>query len=245
MVYGWPISWFGIDMLELGSQLKVLSSAFFIEKALDLLFPKFCASCGKEGTYLCEKCLSVVIADAAPAQKRITASDYLDGLTILFDYGENTVSKLIRLFKYNYIMEMADIFKKIIDKMEPSFFKVAAAGGQDFVIIAVPLHPRRERERGFNQSEIIAKLFADKLGLEIRFNLRRVVYTAQQARLSSEQRRVNLTNAFIFNENQKTTPKKVLLVDDVFTTGATMRECAKVLKNSGVKIVCGLALASG
>ncbi len=203
-----------------------------ISKVKDLLFPKFCAGCEKEGDWLCENCLP-----AANLLQENKAVDHLDGITALFDYGENTPSKLIKMFKYNYLTEIGDIFKKIID--ETKFNLV----WPDFTIVPVPLHARRERERGFNQSNIIANLFAEKLWLPINKNLHRVVYTVQQAKLSGEERRKNLKDAFVWDA--KAIPEKVLLVDDVYTTGATMQECAKVLKNNGVKVVWGLVLARG
>lgn len=218
----------------------------------DFLFPKFCAGCGQEGTWLCASCLPEIntlksTANAGQAEKAVAN---LDGITALFDYGENTLSKLIKMFKYNYLTEIADIFAKIINntKFNDTW--------QGFVIIPVPLHARRERERGFNQAEILAKLFAKKLGLKVETNLSRTIYTVQQAKLSREERQLNLKDAFIWSASDKgvlsrnsgtslIAGEKVLLVDDVFTTGATMQECAKVLKNNGVKIVWGLVLARG
>lgn len=203
-------------------------------KIKDLLFPKFCADCGQEGSWLCEKCLPKI--NTLKIEKAVAN---LDGITALFDYGENTTSKLIRTFKYNYVLEVADIFKKIINETKFD------CDWQDFVVIPVPLHARRERERGFNQAEILAKIFSEKFGLVVNKNLQRGLYTTQQAKLSREQRLLNLKDAFVFNKDDKVTPEKVLLVDDVFTTGVTMQECAKVLKNNGVKIVWGLVLARG
>ncbi len=205
-----------------------------ISRIKDLLFPKFCAGCRQEGSWLCADCLPEI-----NTLKIENAVANLDGVTALFDYGENTMSKLIKMFKYNYLLDVANIFKKIINKA--NFNNT----WQDFVIIPIPLHPRRERERGFNQAEILARLFSKKFGLNINNNLHRVIYTAQQAKLSGEERRKNLKNAFVFSKDEKTVPEKVLLVDDVFTTGATMQECAKVLKNNGVKVVWGLVLARG
>ena len=240
----------------------------------DLLFPKFCAGCGEEGNWLCAACFQKIDIFKTPAYGEDKAVANLDVVTALFDYGENTVSKLIQMFKYNYITEIADVFEKIIfesviptesadERRNPLHSRsVPARGGsalggkgslgyarddnwQGFTIIPVPLHLRRERERGFNQSEIIAELFAKKFALEVNKNLRRVIYTVQQVKLSGEERRANLKNAFDFRQNGQAIPEKVLLVDDVFTTGATMQECAKVLKNNGVKVVWGLALARG
>lgn len=235
MVCGWRISWFGSkNMPESAVGAKYSPNAFFAEKVWDFLFPKFCAGCGEEGQWLCERCLPV-----ANFTQEERGDFYLDGIASLFIYEENTISRLIKMFKYDYLMEIAGIFKKIIDNTDLHNI------WRDFVIIPAPLHARRERERGFNQSEIIANLFAEKFGLSVNKNLRRVIYTAQQAKLSAEERKLNLENAFVWADQTKLAPKKILIVDDVFTTGATMQECAKVLKNSGAKIVWGLVLASG
>ena len=219
----------------------------------DLFFPKFCVTCENvEGEWLCETCLAKI---AAPKmfyclQPAAGGVSYLDNAAAFFSYEENTVAKLIKLFKYNYLTDLAEIFAKIIKKEDFNF------NWRGFTVVPVPLHPRRERERGFNQAEITARIFAEKLGLEINTGLRRGVYTTQQAKLTKEERQKNLKNAFVWDADNKRVPsrnsgtpliagEKVLLVDDVFTTGATMQECAKVLKNNGVKVVWGLALASG
>lgn len=220
---------------------QVLNSAVSINWVKDIFFPKFCVNCNKEeGEWLCAACFAAITAPRPFSCLQPTGDgiSYLDNATALFSYEENIVSKLIKLFKYNYITELAEIFAQIIKKGNFNF------NWRGYTIIPVPLHPRRERERGFNQAEIIARIFAEKFGLEINTNLRRGVYTAQQAKLSKEARQKNLKDAFAFNA-EKIAPEKVLLVDDVFTTGATTQECAKVLKNNGVKTVCGLALASG
>jgi len=202
-----------------------------LELVKNLLFPKFCAGCEQEGSWLCEDCFPEI---NTPKTEKTVAS--LDGITALFDYGENTISKLIKMFKYNYLLEIADIFEKIVTNTKFN------NTWQDFAVIPVPLHARRERERGFNQAEILGRLFAEKFSLSINKNLRRVIYTAQQVKLSGEERRKNLKDAFGWSDG-KVAPEKVLLVDDVFTTGATMQECAKVLKNNGVKVVWGIVLA--
>ncbi len=203
-----------------------------LDRLKDILFPKFCVNCKKEGEWLCEACFP--LADFPQGGEAVAN---LDDVTALFSYGENTISNLILMFKYKYLSEIADIFEKIIDKT--GLHNI----WQDFVIIPVPLHARRQRERGFNQAEILAGLFAKKLGLSINKNLHRPIYTVQQAKLPRKQRQSNLKNAFVWGAGIP--PEKVLLVDDVYTTGATMAECAKVLKENGVKVVWGLVLARG
>ena len=221
-------------MSRLANIIKNLSRTLSLEKVRDLLFPKFCAGCGQEGVWLCEGCLPVA---GLPYEDKTVPN--LDSVTALFTYGENILSKLIKMFKYNYLLDIEDIFIKIVS--ETRF----GNSWQDFVIVPVPLHARRQRERGFNQAEVLAKLFSEKFSLPINKNLQRVIYTTQQAKLSGEARRINLKNAFVFNKGVDLPPKKVLLVDDVYTTGATMQECAKVLRSSGVEVVCGLVLARG
>ncbi len=221
MVFGWQTSWYGISMI-----------GGLINRLKDLFFPKFCASCEKEGNWLCGDCLP-----SGEEHQENKAVANLDGITALFNYGENTISKLIQMFKYNSLLEIRDIFEKIIGDTK---FNNSWA---DFVIIPVPLHARRERERGFNQAEVLAKIFSNKFNLSINKNLHRVIYTTQQAKLSGEERLLNLKNAFIFKD--AVVPEKALLVDDVYTTGATMQECARVLKNNGVKVVWGLVMAKG
>lgn len=210
-----------------------------LEWLKDLLFPKFCVDCREEGSWLCDKCLQIILESKELSQENNKAVSSLDRVTALFNYGENTISKLIQMFKYNYLTELEEVFRKIISTNNFNLIE------KDFVVIPVPLHVRRERERGFNQSEVLAKLFAQRFGLELNKNLRRVVYTKQQAKLSGEARRNNLKDVFVFNGADKQIPEKVLLVDDVYTTGATMEECAKALKSQGVKVVWGLVMARG
>lgn len=206
----------------------------------DLLFPKFCVNCHEEGVWLCDRCVDVIVkTEKLSSDKQNLAAPHLDGVTALFHYGENNISKLIGMLKYNSLLELQEDFEKII---LATIFELAY---KDFVLVPVPLHARRQRERGFNQAMVLAEGFAKKLNFKINTDLRRETYTAQQAKLSAVDRKVNLKDAFIFENKGESVPEKVILLDDVFTTGATMSECAKALKDKGVKIVWGLALAHG
>ena len=205
----------------------------------DLLFPKFCITCAAEGAWLCKACVPQSIASENFIFTKDSELSSLDGLTAICSYGQNSISELVRILKYNYILEVVDDLNSIIIQTNFNF------NWQDFVIVSVPLHPRRERERGFNQAEKIANLFAEKFDLAVNKNLQRAVYTKQQAMLSGDERRKNLNNAFVFNTCNTLPPRSVLLIDDVFTTGSTMKECAKALKTAGVQTVWGLVLAKG
>ena len=222
----------------------------------EILFPVFCVECGAEGEWWCRECLQKikinyingcpvcgVKTSRGEVCEKCRANSFLNGVVALFNYRENDpIAKLIKQFKYNFAGDLKNFWPKIIQKINNNFLP-----WDNFTIIPIPLHARRQRERGFNQAEVLAQVFADNLktqGFSCVLNnkaLGRTRYTLQQARLSKEERHRNLLNAFVWRG--QIVPERVVLVDDVFTTGATMQEAAKVLKQAGVKEVWGLALA--
>ncbi|GAC1534715.1 MAG: hypothetical protein NVS4B8_02580 [Herpetosiphon sp.] len=111
-------------------------------------------------------------------------------------------------------------------------------------VIAVPLHRRRERERGFNQAALLARQIGPALGLPpLRDGLVRIKPTAHQTELTAEQRRSNVQSGFEWQG--ATMPERIILFDDVLTTGATMGACAHALLRAGAREVHGVALARG
>lgn len=112
-------------------------------------------------------------------------------------------------------------------------------------IIPVPLHKVRKRERGFNQSEILAEILGVELNLKVdKSVLSRIRNTKDQTKLSEEERKQNVTGAFkVQDELQILKDKKIILVDDVITTGATLKECAQVLKQAGAQKILGVTIA--
>jgi ComF family protein len=116
------------------------------------------------------------------------------------------------------------------------------------IIIPVPLHRTKQRERGYNQSEYVCTGIYEILNLEVIPNgLKRIRYTKTQTKLNREERKENVTNAFELNEKylNKIQGKNIILVDDVITTGATILECGRILKanNCGKILTCSIALA--
>ena len=101
------------------------------------------------------------------------------------------------------------------------------------LVVPVPLHPARKRERGFNQAEVIAQLLSARSGLAMRDALERVRYTTTQTAYDRSERMENLRDAFRLRKNADVRGSRVLLIDDVLTTGSTLSECARVLKRSG------------
>lgn len=224
----------------------------------DVLFPVFCAGCRVEGFTLCEKCLREVEFlqnqtcpvcgiknDNGGVCAKCRAVSSLDGVTAFFNYDDSgMIAALIKDFKYGYVMENKDAFARLV-RRGADLLRRSLPAQKEIVVTAAPLHPRRERERGFNQSQIIAEIVAQALELKINGGiLKRTINTKHQASLSGDARRKNLRNAFAVSDDC-VVPETILLVDDVFTTGATLQECARVLKQNSAATVWGFALARG
>lgn len=227
---------------------------------LDWVFPKKCVGCGRWGQYVCNMCEVGLWEEeqVCPGCGRVSRyglkhsyckqKSPLTGLTCFWAY-EGIARKLITgakyHFYYDFLGELISSSLSLSSRTEFAFLKKFLAGKP--VVVPVPLHPRREKERGFNQAEIIAKLFAARYPLLLNsYILRRVRDTGKQVGKEREERMENIKNAFEVDlrfKNKDLRFKNVLLVDDVWTTGATMNECAKVLKRSGVEEVWGLVLA--
>ena len=110
-------------------------------------------------------------------------------------------------------------------------------GRQFDIIVPVPLHPTRQRERGFNQAGLLAELLSARISIPCKSMLERVRYTTTQTALDRAERMENLHNAFRLRKNADVRGLQVLLIDDVLTTGSTLSECARVLKRAGATSV--------
>ncbi len=233
---------------------------------LDLIFPKLCLGCKKEGEYLCMNCFGKIElskhqvcpicykGDSSAVCGACISSDlYLDGLICATSFAKNILlRKCIHVYKYEFVEELAIPLAKILvlafmqlkDNEDCKHFSV---------ICAVPLHPKRLRFRGFNQAELLAEEFikATHLKFKIINFVQRIHFRMPQMQLSREMRLKNAENAFVFNpkynknidSNLPNLPETILLIDDVATTLATLNSCAKSLKMAGVKKIYGLVLA--
>lgn len=161
----------------------------------------------------------------------------MDGLICLFEYGDPGVRKVIDAIKYEF---NRDLVERVLRGM------VLETGVNFDYIVPVPLYFYRQNWRGFNQAELIAIEVQKQIGGEVKNLLTRHKNTKQQALMKSrEERKSNIQNAFSLDHRLQMTvlrKKKVLLVDDVFTTGSNMKECCKVLKKVGAEVVWGFVL---
>lgn len=205
----------------------------------DLLFPVFCISCSAEGEWLCSSCLKKLQFEIKP---QVFCHPYLNKVIALADYKNEIVARLIHLLKYEYVEEIGEIFEKLIAVFVKNNSTVFD-GGRFSAIIPIPLHKKRYLERGFNQAEILAESWSRFLCVPILKNmLIRSRQTKTQVGLSGFERRNNLQGAFTLRQPLAGL-ERVILVDDVFTTGSTMEEAARVLRSVSAREVWGAVVA--
>ncbi len=155
---------------------------------------------------------------------------------------EGGLMEAIHQFKYGGKSYLAKSLGPLLKQYAGQKLPAGLAQG---LVMPIPLHPKRLRERGFNQSLLLARYVAEWPGLELDYlNLRRVRYTQPQTGLKGAERRKNVRRAFKIEDKSKVKGHNIILVDDVLTTGSTLNECARILKQAGASRVFGLALAS-
>ena len=153
---------------------------------------------------------------------------------------EGTLMRAIQRFKYGRETDLASSFGTLLC----AFARQWIPDPENWLAVPVPLHRGRLRERGFNQSLLLAKALSLELGSGLDYLcLTRTRYTQPQTGLGKDERRKNIKGAFSVTRNEVFKGNKVLLIDDVFTTGHTLSECAKTLKKAGCLLVWCLALA--
>jgi len=237
---------------------------------LDILFPKFCFNCEKEGDYLCQDCQELLEISGF---HRNYSTQNLDDLYFAVDYKNPLIKKLIQRFKYEpFVKKLAKSLScliithfQLMDN-KPNFLHQPepqrrveknehvlreaqaprASNGADFILIPVPLDKKRLRWRGFNQAEELSKELDGFFRVPLILNcLTKIKETFPQIKLSDQERKENVRGVFLIKDRELIKNKNILLVDDVYTTGATMEECAIVLKKAGTKKIIGVVVARG
>ena len=213
---------------------------------LDLLFPKQCLNCQRETDYLCPDCFSLL--EISGFHQKYRTESFSD-LYFALSYQNPLIKNLIKLFKYEpFIKELAKTLSstiiahfQLLDN-PPPFLKE----GSGFVLIPVPLDKKKERWRGFNQAEELGREIAKFLKIPLLTGcLIKTKETIPQVELSDEERKENIKGAFSVRNDNLIKNKKIILIDDVYTTGSTIIEAARVLKKAGVKKVIGVVVARG
>lgn len=210
-----------------------------VSRLWDILFPIECINCGKDGSWLCRDCLSLLEENAG--NKKINkGTRRLDGVFILFDYEYALASDMIKALKYKFIKEAGIILGNLCAQALKKDLRIV----KNTFLVPVPLSGHRKRWRGFNQSALIAEQLSYKLNTPLINGLKRVKDKRPQAKLSKDKRLENIKNCFEWKE-RSLAGKNIILVDDVMTTGATLEECARVLKDAEAEKVEAVAIARG
>ena len=214
---------------------------------VDLIFPKICVGCGGEGEYICKKCQERLIRPESICPMCCKPS--LDGWTHVRCKKRYGMERLIVGLPYRGLVQ--DCLKKVKYKSAWGIISFLCSVS-DFeeikggFVTSVPMWRNKERERGFNQAQIIAKILTENNDIQYLEMLKRTRDTKPMFGLKKSERQENIKEAFELSEKGKVINEKwnrIILVDDVWTTGATMRECTRVLKKVGVQEIWGLTLA--
>ena len=161
-------------------------------------------------------------------------------------YKEKTLTQnLIKKFKYNpFIKSLAKPLAGLVVQHLLITKNNTESIWENSILVPVPMQRTKQKSKGFNQSQELAKQIGHAINVPAVFdNLIKVKKTKPQARLSAKERQENLKGAFSVKKPGLFAKKKIFLVDDVYTTGATMEECAKTLKKAGAKQIWGIAVA--
>jgi len=239
--------------------MRLLTKSKIRKFFLDLFFPKNCLGCKQPDTYLCRDCFNKIplasnntcfFCEEITGQGRICINckkgKHLDRIISASEYKNLLIRELIRAFKYHYVQELASpLSQLLIRTLENQGFGFQKT---DFIIVPIPLFKHRLHYRGFNQAELIAEEIAKHFRLPIQINaLKRKISRAPQAKISDiEKRKANIENSFAIGPEIKSIENKiVLLIDDVITTGATLSETARIVKQNNAKEVWGITIAKG
>ena len=205
----------------------------------DALFPQFCLVCEQEGALLCSAC------EAGIELSGLFLTVGVNGLQTVRSMGkyepEKGLGKLIEQLKYQYATAAVGAVQRLVYR----WFKTQTALTRPDMVIPIPLHRRRQAERGFNQATIIAFAVAAALRVPMIDNaLARSRATKQQAKLNRTERLKNMTDAFVVKKPTQVTGRQIWLIDDVYTTGSTMQAAAQALCAAGAT-VHGFTLVRG
>lgn len=226
----------------------------FLNSILELFYPSVCAACGHSLFHweqlVCTRCRSFLpktgyaLVEENPLARMFYGRVRLKAVTACFFFSkEGKVQHLIHELKYKGNSDAGVFLGQDLGKaiQEAPLFQ-----GIDY-LIPVPLHPKREKERGYNQSMMIAQGVSEVTGIPIGDTfLKRSVNTATQTHKSKEERWKNVKDIFVLDHAEKLEGKSVLLIDDVLTTGATLEACALTLSSvPGITISCATAACAG
>lgn len=210
----------------------------------NLLFPPKCIFCNtildiKNEEFICDKCPSKI--PFFDQEIEIRPDDFFDGVICIFKYKGIAKSAIIR-YKFHNKISYATVFAQLLSE------KIKKTENcQDIdLILSVPLHKKKEQIRGYNQAHLIAKELSKLQRIDKGTNiLKRVKNTKPQSLLPKHKRQSNVEGAFVVEDFSQIIGKNILIIDDIMTTGNTLNECSRILKEAGAKNILAAVLATG
>lgn len=214
----------------------------FLNTILNVIFPVNCVSCGKRGSDLCTQCLL-----DSPQAQRESAS----WIFPLFDYRHPPIKKSIWFLKYKGKKSIASIFAEVMyGKIIEELSELSILNNfREPILIPIPLSRKRHRERGYNQAELICNKLIEIDGKNNNFKLEKNILTKiketeHQVKTKNRISRLkNLSDSFSVKNPELIKNRNIILIDDVLTTGATLTEAKKILKQFGAKKVIAFTVA--
>lgn len=231
----------------------------FLKNILKIVFPNKCLKClNYSDQLICKSCFDSLIIHqhfiCPKCHKTFINLNHtecydnnfeIQSILCALDYQNPLIKDMVHKFKYQHLLSLKNVFKNVLNKS--LLIHKQYLYQNNFIIVPVPLHKYKEKIRGFNQSSILAKLISEITDLKTYDNvLIRFKNNQPQAKLNNNlERQKNVSSIFKINVSyqQFIKNKKIILIDDVFTTGSTLNECAKILKQNGANTVIAICLA--
>lgn len=222
---------------------KIKKALIFLYKEIEnLIFPPCCLICGKlTKQILCKQCKKQIYEKAIfKIENNKNKELYFQKHLYIFEYKDK-IRNLILDYKFNEKSYLYKLFSKIIIKNE----KICGILKKYDIITPVPIHKKRKKQRGYNQSELIAKQIALNIQ-NLKYEndiLQKIKNTLPQSSLTKKQRKENVKNVYKLVNKEKIKNKKIIIFDDIYTTGSTLNAISKILKENGAKEIIVLTIA--
>ena len=225
-----------------------------VPKILNFIYPPVCGICGKlNSDFLCKKCEKILESEAVfgvdkyknikrkkeNIKNNFNDKKYFDEHLYIFLY-QGIIRRIILKYKFQEEAYLYKTFVNFLLKNENFFEKIEKYD----TIVPVPISKKRKKKRGYNQSELLAKEIAYNTNLVLeKESLYKIKDIVEQSKLNKENRFKNIQGVYELVSKEKLYKKKILLIDDIFTTGSTVNECSKVLRNAKPNKIGVLTLA--
>ena len=220
----------------------IKASIFLLKRLERLVFPPCCLICGKLLSEICCKDCEKRIYDKLnlKIESKNKKDYYFEKHMYLFTYKDE-IRNLILDYKFNDKSYLYELFSKIITKNE----KICGILEKYDIIIPVPIHKKRKQKRGYNQSELITRQISKKIPSLVHEStaIQKIKHNIEQSSLSKEKRKQNVKNVYKIINKEKIENKNIVLFDDIYTTGNTVNEISKILKQNGANKILVLTIA--